>query len=80
MARKDTVIALPVRYLDPSAYVPGVPQCDMATEQWMALPAQVRAWALASGLYAVDDAALSATVEESAQAEPASGECEPCQQ
>ena len=79
MARKDAVIALPVRYLDPSAYVPGVPQCDMTAEQWMTLPAQVRAWALDSGLYKVD-AALPANDVEAAQATPASGECEPCQQ
>ncbi len=79
MARKDAVITLPVRYLDPSAYVPGVPQCDMTAEQWMALPAQVRAWALASGLYAVD-ADLPAEPAEAVQAQPANGECEPCQQ
>ena len=79
MAKKETVITLPVRYLNPSAYVPGVPQCDMTAEQWMALPAQVRAWALDSGLYEVD-AALPANDVETAQATPANGECEPCQQ
>ena len=79
MARKDAAITLPVRSLDPSAYVPGVPQCDMTAEQWMMLPAAVRAWALASGLYAVD-ANVPAASDESAQAAPANGECEPCQQ
>jgi len=79
MARKDTVVTLPVRYLDPSAYVPGVPQCDLTAEQWTALPAQVRAWALASGLYAVD-ADLPADAAATVQAAPATGECEPCQQ
>lgn len=79
MARKDAVIRLPVRYLNPDAYVPGAPRCDMTVDEWIALPAQVRAWALAAGLYEVD-AAVPATVSESAQAAPASGECEPCQQ
>ena len=79
MAKKETVITLPVRHLNPSAYVPGVPQCDMTAEQWMALPAPARAWALASGLYEVD-AALPANDVETPQATPANGECEPCQQ
>ena len=76
---KATVMRFPVRYVGIDAYVPGVPQCDMTAEQWMALPAQERAFALASGLYEVD-AALPANDVETPQATPANGECEPCQQ
>jgi hypothetical protein len=77
---KGTVMRFPVRYVGVDAYVPGVPQCDMSVDQWMALPATVRAWALAGGLYEVDADLAAATIEESAQVQPASGECEPCQQ
>ena len=76
MAKKNES-RLPVRYLDPGAYIPGVPQCDMTAEQWGELPAALRTWALASGLYEVD-ADVPAPVQASA---PASNEeCEECQQ
>lgn len=74
---KKTESRLPVRYLDPGAYIPGVPQCDLTTEQWAELPAALRTLALDSGLYEVD-----ADVPAPVQAEtPASNEeCEGCQQ
>lgn len=76
MAKKNEP-RLPVRYLDPGAYIPGVPQCDMTAEQWAAVPAASQAWALASGLYEVD-AEIPAPVQAAA---PASNEeCEGCQQ
>ena len=75
MAKKNES-RLPVRYLDPGAYIPGVPQCDMTAEQWGELPAALRTWALASGLYEVD-ADVPAPVQASA---PANEECEGCQQ
>ena len=76
MAKKNES-RLPVRYLDPGAYIPGVPQCDMTAEQWNELPAALRTWALASGLYEVD-ADVPAPVQAAA---PASNEeCEECQQ
>ncbi len=68
---------LPVRYLNPGAYIPGVPQCDMTAEQWAEVPAPLRTWALASGLYEVD----ADVTAPAADAAPASGEeCEGCQQ
>lgn len=76
MAKKENV-RLPVRYLNPGAYIPGVPQCDMTAEQWNELPAALRTLALASGLYEAD-AEIPAPA---ADAVPASGEeCEGCQQ
>ena len=75
MAKKNDT-SLPVRYLDPGAYIPGVPQCDMTAEQWGELPAALRTWALASGLYEVD-ADVPAPVQAAA---PANEECEGCQQ
>ena len=76
MAKKNDT-SLPVRYLDPGAYIPGVPQCDMTAEQWNELPAALRTWALASGLYEVD-ADIPAPVQAAA---PASNEeCDGCQQ
>ena len=76
MAKKNES-RLPVRYLDPGAYVPGVPQCDMTAEQWAQLPAVAREWALASGLYEVD-ADVPAPVQ--ADAPASNEECEGCQQ
>lgn len=76
MAKKNDT-RLPVRYLNPSAYVPGVPQCNMTAEQWAEVPPSLQAWALASGLYEVDAEIPAPT----ADAAPASGEeCEGCQQ
>lgn len=76
MAKKNES-RLPVRYLDPGAYVPGVPRCDMTAEQWAELPAALRTLALASGLYEVD-AEIPAPAADTA---PASNEeCEGCQQ
>ena len=76
MAKKNES-RLPVRCLDPGAYVPGVPQCDMTAEQWAQLPAVAREWALASGLYEVD-ADVPAPVQ--ADAPASNEECEGCQQ
>lgn len=76
MAKKNES-RLPVRYLNPSAYVPGVPQCDMTAEQWAELPAALRAWALTSELYEVD-ADVPAPVQ--ADAPASNEECEGCQQ
>ena len=76
MAKKNES-RLPVRYLNPSAYVPGVPQCDMTAEQWAELPTALRTLALASGLYEAD-ADVLAPVQAAA---PASNEeCVECQQ
>ena len=76
MAKKNES-RLPVRYLNPSAYIPGVPQCDMTAEQWAEVPLPLRSLALASGLYEVD-AEIPAPVQAAA---PASNEeCEGCQQ
>lgn len=76
MAKKNES-RLPVRYLDPGAYIPGVPQCDMTAEQWAELPTALRTLALASGLYEAD-ADVPAPAADTA---PASGEeCEGCQQ
>lgn len=76
MAKKNDT-RLPVRYMNTGAYIPGVPQCDMTAEQWAELPAALRTWALASGLYEVD-ADVPAPVQAAA---PASNEeCEECQQ
>ena len=76
MAKKNES-RLPVRYLNPGAYIPGVPQCDMTAEQWAEVPVPLRSLALASGLYEVD-AEIPAPVQAAA---PASNEeCEGCQQ
>ena len=76
MAKKNDT-SLPVRYLNSGAYIPGVPQCDMTAEQWNELPAALRTWALACGLYEVD-AEIPAPA---AAVAPASNEeCEGCQQ
>jgi len=76
MAKKNEP-RLPVRYLNPGAYIPGVPQCDMTAEQWAEVPVPLRSLALASGLYEVD-AEIPAPVQAAA---PASNEeCEGCQQ
>ena len=76
MAKKNES-RLPVRYLNPSAYIPGVPQCDMTAEQWAELPTALRTLALASGLYEAD-ADVPAPVQAAA---PASNEeCVECQQ
>ena len=76
MAKKNDT-RLPVRYLDPNAYVPGVPQCNMTAEQWAELPTALRTLALASGLYEAD-ADVPAPVQAAA---PASNEeCVECQQ
>ena len=76
MAKKNDT-RLPVHYLNPSAYVPGVPQCDMTAEQWAELPAALRTLALDSGLYEVD-ADVPAPVQ--ADAPASNEECEGCQQ
>jgi hypothetical protein len=76
---------LPVRYLNPGAYIAGVPRCDMDAQRWAEVPADLRALAVASGLYAVDEAALAAAgaapepAQDVAQVD-AQGECEGCQQ
>lgn len=76
MAKKNEP-RLAVRYLNPNAYIPGVPQCDMTAEQWAEVPVTLRSLAVASGLYEVD-AEIPAPA---ADAAPASEkECEGCQQ
>jgi hypothetical protein len=55
MSKKQLIKNFTVTYVGDGGFITGVPMRDMSQEEWLALPDELLALALASGLYEVHE-------------------------